>query len=1326
MTRSLARLSFRFLFTGIVLALWGVASPAGAQADVPGGVWQNLPASGAALRAAGESWIAPSAGSWHALDASALEAVLNRAPREFSAAARSAPVQIEIPMPDGSYARFQLEESPVMHPDLAARFPEIRTFVGQGIDDPQARGRFDWTPQGFHAQVLSEAGAVYVDPAFRNDTTTYVSYYKQDYRAPASKQWSCGVSNTAPLAARPSIPAPPPAPSDPVSLRRYRLAVAATGEYTQFHGGTVPGAMAAIVTTINRVTGIYENEVAVRLQLVANNNVLVYTNPATDPYSNDDGVAMLSQNAANLGALIGAANFDIGHVFSTGGGGIAGLGVVCQARKAEGVTGSESPVGDPFDIDFVAHEMGHQFGGNHTFNGDSGSCSGGNRNGPTAYEPGSGTTIQAYAGICGNDNLQPNSDPFFHSESIAEIGAYVRSGGGSSCPVTTVTANRQPSADAGPNFIIPARTPFALTASGSDIDGDPLTYSWEERDLGPQQDVSAGDNGSSPLFRFRPPTSSPTRTFPRLSDLLNNTSVVGEKLPTTSRTMTFRVTVRDNRAGGGGTAFDDMTLTVVDSGAPFAVTFPNTSLTLSGAQTVTWTVAGTTAAPISTPLVDILLSSDGGLTYPTVLANGVPNTGSASVVFPNLNTSTARVRVQGHGNVFFDISNANFTLQPSSGLVITPVGTQNATGLAGGPFLPSPISYTLTNAAGAPLAWSARPDVAWLSLSSTGGVIGAGGSVALNATFSPAAGTLVAGIYTGTVSITNLTLLSVQTREIRLEVLAAGGLLQFSPVSYSFSEAAGSATVLVQRTGSAVGAVTATVETISGTALAGADFVAKTGTVAWANGDTASKSFTVSLVNDAGIEPAESFALRLRSPAGGATLGSASNATVTLTDDDSNDACPGAFLVSATPFSNTQDTSDATSAGDPGTSCVGNFGNGVWYAFTAPTGGVLTVDTAGSSYDTVLGIYTGTCGALTEIGCDDDSGSGLLSYLRIGVSGGATYYLLAGGYNAAVGSLTFNLNFTPGTATSGCANAFLDSDFEAGFPWSDWDDQFSVFFDTPICDVPSCGSGPTFGPRSGLNWIDFYGPDDFLDDEIAAVGQTVLLPEGSTVELRFYLWIGEVAPPYTDELVVTVDGSIADVYPEPPLPEAGYTLRTVNLDGIADGLPHTIGFEFYSPALGGNSMFNVDDVELQVCVPEDDFDMDGLPNSVDPDDDNDGIPDDWEIANGLNPLFAGDALLDTDDDNVIAFDEWVADTSPTNEMSYLRILIGPRSPVPNEHQLSFGSSSNRRYWIDYRLDAPGAAWINARTNLSGAGGPQSITVTNPQPAVHYRLGVELP
>ena len=615
------------------------------------------------------------------VDWTALEQRLQKAPTENFTRTQET-VSLTLPMPDGSYESYDLVESPIMAPELAAKFPEIKTYCGTGTGKNRgASVRISVTPDGVHAQVLGiTGGTVYLDPMGKDSADLCVAYRKADAIAPTdhahclvgegSKQRSIapfikGAEVSEATASR---------PFSGTELRTYRLAVAATGEYTAFHGGTVSSAMAAIVTAIDRVTGVYETELSIRFELVANNDLLIYTNSGTDPYTNDDGLTLLGENQANVDAVIGNGNYDIGHVFSTGGGGIASLGSVGRTgSKARGVTGLPQPIGDPFFIDFVSHEIGHQFRGNHTFNGDSDNCAGGNRNGPTAFEPGSGNTIQAYAGICGNDNLQNRSDPYFHSESFDEMTDFVDL----TIPdvgTRTATGNNPPQVEAGASFIIPARTPFELTASATDPDGDALTYCWEERDLGAQQDVSAGDNGSSPIFRSFSPTTDPTRTFPRLTDLLTNTTVIGETLPTTTRTLNFRVTARDNRPSGGGVRWDDTSVSVIDTGQPFRVTAPNTAVTWSsGAQEiVSWDVAGTTANGINAASVDITLSTDGGLTYPITLASAVPNDGNQEVTVPIGNeTSTARIRVQATGGIFFDVSNSNFNIENTNGFSLT-------------------------------------------------------------------------------------------------------------------------------------------------------------------------------------------------------------------------------------------------------------------------------------------------------------------------------------------------------------------------------------------------------------------------------------------------------------------------------------------------------------------------------------------------------------------------------------------------------------------------------------------------------------------------------
>ena len=640
------------------------AHTASAAAPAP---WRDVDE--ASLRAGdGERVLFPLRFRTVALDRDALMETLAQAPLEFTADAadKASSVVLALPMPDGSSGRFRVEESPIMEPGLAAQFPDIKTYRGQGLDDGTATTRFGWTSAGFHAIVLSARGTTYIDPYRRGDTAHYISFFKRDYRAPAGDSFRCLLDELGEDAF--SIPEGPLtfAPSGD-TLRTYRLAMAANVEYSDFHSPAVPPLKAdvlnnGIIPTMNRVNGVYERDDAVRMVLVANEmNVIFVVEP--DGYDNTSG--MINVNQAIVDANIGNANYDIGHVFSTGGGGVAQLRVPCNnASKARGVTGRGSPIGDPFDIDYVAHEIGHQFGGNHSFNGNAGSCAGGNRNAATAYEVGSGSTIMAYAGICGAQNLQPNSDDYFHNINFVEIQAFTTNPGtGDSCPVRTATGNQAPVIDAGLAFNIPSRTPFALTASGSDPNGDPLTYNWEEFDLGPAGDGRT-DNGSSPILRSFNSTVSPTRTFPKLSDILGNITTYGEILPTTTRTMTFRATARDNRAGGGGVDWDVTTVASQSAAGPFRVTAPNTNVlwTGNGTQTVTWDVAGTTAAPINTANVNILLSTDGGLTFPTTLAANTSNDGSQAIMVPNVTTTTARVRIQAVGNIFFDISDANFRI----------------------------------------------------------------------------------------------------------------------------------------------------------------------------------------------------------------------------------------------------------------------------------------------------------------------------------------------------------------------------------------------------------------------------------------------------------------------------------------------------------------------------------------------------------------------------------------------------------------------------------------------------------------------------------------
>ena len=568
---------------------------------------------------------------------------------------------IEIPLPDGSLYRARVFNYPILHAELQAKYPDIYSFTGYGIDEQNSIIKCDIGPAGFHAMILSpKYGTIFIDPLQEDVEGQYISYYKKDYATESKKSFSCIVDDSFQPKENGKKHQSESLTSDCI-LRKYRLALACTGEYASFHGGTKAKALAAMNTTMTRVSGVYERDLAVTFEIIQNNDLIIFLNGITDPYFNNDGGAMLGQNQATIDATIGSANYDIGHVFSTGGGGIASLYAICNAgNKAQGVTGSGSPVGDPFDIDYVAHEMGHQFNANHSFNND---C-GGNINPSTAFEPGSGTTIMAYAGVC-DPNVAFNSDDLFHKISLDEISNYITQEAGNTCPVKINLDNNAPSVNAGLDQIIPKSTPFELSAIAIDPEGDSLTYCWEQFDneIVTHPPVSTYTNG--PSFRSFKPTDNPTRIFPQIATIVANNTSLWEVLPGAARKLNFSVSVRDNHQGGGCYATDDLKLTVNASAGPFLVTAPNSPLqwTIGETQTVLWNVANTEKSPINCAEVDIYLSTDGGFTYPILLVSAVANTGSYPIEVPNYPGTKNRIKVKAHNNVFFDISNTNFTIK---------------------------------------------------------------------------------------------------------------------------------------------------------------------------------------------------------------------------------------------------------------------------------------------------------------------------------------------------------------------------------------------------------------------------------------------------------------------------------------------------------------------------------------------------------------------------------------------------------------------------------------------------------------------------------------
>ena len=598
------------------------------------------------------------------LDVDELKLQLSAAAKEFSGAPT---ISMELPLPNGSFERFQVYESPIMEEGLAQKFQGIHTYSVVSEDHQGVTGRLDISHKGFHAIIFTKEGTIYIDPLNAATRDVAVSYYQQDH-LPGDKalETNCvlpgeesRLAKREPLALSNGNGLRPSGDE----LRTYRLAVATTGEYTSFHGGTVVDGLAAVVTSINRVVGVYEREIDVRLILVADNDLIIYTNGFTDPFSNNNTGQLINQGQTVIDNIIGSANYDVGHTFSTGAGGLASLGVPCiNGAKANGVTGISAPIGDPFDIDYVAHELGHQFGAGHTFNGSSGSCNG--NIGSNAYEVGSGTTIMAYAGICNPQNIQDHSDDYFHGVSYDQIIAYTQLSAGNDCPVITNTGNTAP--EVGPlasGFTIPKETPFELTGNATDPDEDELTFQWEQFDLGPQGHPNS-PSGNAPIFRSFLSTLSPTRIFPQISDIVNNTQTLGEILPTYARDLRFRFNARDNKLGGGGLDHGYISLSVDGESGPFLVTAPSVaaSYEVNSTLEVTWDVANTSATPVNCQSVNILLSLDGGYTYPVTLLEGTANDGAASINIPNEITTTARIKVEAADNVFFDISNEDFVI----------------------------------------------------------------------------------------------------------------------------------------------------------------------------------------------------------------------------------------------------------------------------------------------------------------------------------------------------------------------------------------------------------------------------------------------------------------------------------------------------------------------------------------------------------------------------------------------------------------------------------------------------------------------------------------
>jgi hypothetical protein len=628
---------------------------------------------------------------------------------------------IELPMPDGSLRNFRVWSSSLMPAALAAKYPQLRTFTAEAVDNPAITAKLDYTEYGFHAMIFNGTNVSFIDPADNTHSGNYMVHYKKDEVREFSNRSKClvpGLASVNNTGNQPSGTARKTSArtTNGYELRTYRLALACSHQYADSATGldnpSIAQVFSKMITSMNRVNGVYERELAITMIFVANEDTLIWpvvtgSVNGTDPYDaiNADAGSCLNANQTVCDSRIGNANYDVGHVFTSGAGGLSEVGVACdQGLKAMSVTGQPDPVGDGFDIDYVSHEMGHEYGADHPFNDAMyGSCSGSTIYPPCAYEPGSGSTIMAYAGICPPDDLQPHSDAYFNSVSLNEIETYITAAG-DVCPVKTPTNNKLvdlPSFTA--SYTIPYLTPFELTAPActDSVSDSVVTYCWEQKNLGDVGEDLVNTHAGGPIFRSYYPTTSPTRIFPEnsmvLAGKLSNAGIEdseGEKAPDVARYLTFKLTMRDIYEGTGCFLIpdDSIHLDVIQTDTSFYVTSqdePNLIYMGGSTQQVTWHVAGTNAAPVNTTNVDIYMSVDGGNTWPYHIGNFI-NNGSALLTLPNPDTTAtmARLKVKGTGNVFFNVNRNDFTVTPGSPadttVLLYPVPAQNTMRLSTG------------------------------------------------------------------------------------------------------------------------------------------------------------------------------------------------------------------------------------------------------------------------------------------------------------------------------------------------------------------------------------------------------------------------------------------------------------------------------------------------------------------------------------------------------------------------------------------------------------------------------------------------------------------
>lgn len=581
--------------------------------------------------------------------------------------------QMELPLPSGELISVQIRPYQVAEDGFYNRFPEIQTFEFVSTSGEIA-GFGAMSNHGLHAVGRSPEGQFYIDPTDKTaDKKTYAIYYTEDYALPTGiERILCEDEDIMDDIDEPgtSIPSKKSGKrADREPLRQYRLAIATTGEYSQFHGGTKEDVAAELVNLMIRVNEVMRREFSIEYILIDQTDTLFFLDPETDGFTNGNTSTLIGQVDQKIADFIPTSEYDIGHLLCTIQntiGGLATTSAVCRdLRKRRGVSCSGNPVGDRFYVELVCHEIGHQMGSRHSFN----HCRGENENLPTGYEPGSGTSIMAYAGLCGPNNVSTITDPYYNIGSLESITAYMFGDLGSDCAEETERPGQVPTLefpfDASVPAVIPASTPFELTAGATEDDPD-LLYCWEQYDASPFNCNTNDPTDNCPLFRSFPPTTNPTRVFPRIQTLINQGNSRWEKLPDYSRSMKFMCTLRDWDPDGGSLDWDVVELEVDADAGPFTVENISGSYDFGDQIEIVWDVANTDKSPIFCEEVDIYMSEDGGFTYPHLLAEGVPNSGKLTINAPELPTDNGKIKVKASDNFFFNISGATFSIQTPS------------------------------------------------------------------------------------------------------------------------------------------------------------------------------------------------------------------------------------------------------------------------------------------------------------------------------------------------------------------------------------------------------------------------------------------------------------------------------------------------------------------------------------------------------------------------------------------------------------------------------------------------------------------------------------